>query len=326
MMPAASTMRLMLAALLSLACLAPAAAQQPVLQKIRLGYLRTYAMLPLYQAVEKGYFKAQGLDVELNVLNNGPAVASAVMSGSLDIGYAASIPIAAARSRGQDFRFFAAAAYQSAASPLTMYVASKRSGVESFKDMAGKTVAVNAAGGGCELGAQDHAQAAGVAWRDIKLVVVPFPQIQAALELGNADAACIVDPFFSSIMASGKIGAKVIAVGPVANLGEQRVMVDGFFAREGWLHNNAKTAAAFAAALEAGALDLQNNPALMPQLLVSKLRFPEAVARAVKFTPVTNMTVNAADLEPLVDAMKRRGFITTDMSPEAVSFTLPAVR
>jgi len=293
---------------------------------LRLGYLRTYAMLPLYQAVEKGYFKAHGLEVELNVLNNGPAVASSVQSGSLDVGYAATIPIAAARSRGQDFRFFAAAAWQSETSPITMYVASNRAKVNSFADIAGKTVAVNAAGGGCELGAQDHTEAAGLPWRSFKLLIIPFPQIQAALEMGNADVACIVDPFFASVMASEKIGARVIATGPVANLGSQRVMVDGFFAREGWLHANADKAAAFTAALEAGARDLQDNPDLIPKLLASNLRFPDAVAKAVKFTPVTDMTVNPADLAPLIHAMKRRGFITSELAPEALGFALPARR
>jgi len=309
---------------LCLICLAlgvDTARAQPA-QKIRLGYLRTYAMLPLFQAVEQGYFTAHGLDVELNVLNNGPAVASAVQSGSLDVGYAATIPIAAARSRGQDFRFFAAAAYQSAASPITMYIASRRSGVRSFADIAGKTVAVNAAGGGCELGVQDHAEAAGVPWRNVKLIIVPFPQIQAALELGNADVACIVDPFYSAIMASEKIGARVVATGPVANLGNQRVMVDGFFAREGWLQNNTDKAVAFVAALQAGAQDLQNNPARVPQLLMSALRFPEPVAHAVKFTPVTDMTVHATDLKPLIDAMKRRHFIDVNPAPDVLSESL----
>jgi len=138
------------ALLAGMAHVAPAFAQQSAqqtTQPLRLGYLRTYAMLPLYQAVEKGYFRAHGLEVELNVLNNGPAVAASVQSGSLDVGYAATIPIAAARSRGQDFRFFAAAAYQSETRPITMYVASNRAKVNSFADIAGKTVAVNAAGG-----------------------------------------------------------------------------------------------------------------------------------------------------------------------------------
>jgi len=302
----------LLGALAALALVGPAQAQTP----LKVGFLKTYGMLPMFQAQAKGYFKQRGLDVEFVTLNNGPAVAAAISSGSLDIGYAAFVPIAAARSRGEDYRFFVATGYESAKESITKYVASARSNVGSFKDVAGKTLAINASGGGCELGALDHAEAAGHAPSAFKIVTMPFPQMQAALELGTIDVACTVDPFFASIMSSTKIAAKVIATSPIGSMSATPVMVDGFFAREGWLAKHKKEAADFAAALQAGAQDLKGNRTEIEKLLSSELKFSPEIAAKVNVTPVADSPVDPATMKALLDAMARRGFVGKPVSPQ----------
>jgi len=294
---------------------------QPSRQALKVGYLRAYSTLTLMHAADRGYFSAHGLDVELSVLNNGPAVAAAVQNGSLEAGFAAPVPIIAARSRGLNFRFFATTSYERPGEPVTVYLASKRAKVGSFNDLAGKTVAINAAGGSCELGVKDHLAAAGLGWRDIKVIIVPFPQMQAALELGSADVACTLDPFYASIMASRKIAAKVIALSPVAEF-DRPIMSAGFFARDDWLQANAGKAAAFSAALEQAARDLEANPALIPKLLETVLRFAPDIAAAVHFVPVSRTAVDAASLQPLIDAMKRHGLIDVDVAAQDMQFDL----
>jgi len=313
-----------LAAALTLTALAsltasPALAQQ----KLKVGFLRTYSMLPLYQAMDKGYFKARGLDVDLVTLNNGPAVASAVQSGSLDIGYAALVPIIMARSRGQDFQFFAAAGSESADVPIITFTASERSGVRSFKDLAGKTYASNAASSGCELGYMDHAAAAGVPLASAKSIIVPFPQMQASLEMGNADIACTTEPFTTAILASKRIGASAIAIGYLAETDRQEMVTSGYFASGQWLKNNTALATAFAAALEAGARDLEADPTLAQKIMISVLRFPPEIAAAVKFRATTDVSISGDDLAPLIHAMKRHNFIAADVAPQDMGFTLP---
>jgi len=306
----------------------PALAQssQPPLQKLKVGFLRTYSMLPMYQALEKGYFKARGLDVNLITLNNGPAVASAVQSGSLDIGYAALVPIIMARSRGQDFQFFAAAGSESADIPIITFTASKRSGVSSFKDLAGKTYASNAASSGCELGYMDHAAAAGVPLNSAKSIIVPFPQMQASLEMGNADIACTTEPFTTAILASKRIGAKAIAIGYLAATEHDTMVTSGYFASGAWLKTHTALATAFAGALEDGARDLQADPSLAQKIMISVLRFPPEIAAEVKFRAVTDVSLSGEDLAPLISAMKRHDFIANDVAPQDMGFTLPPRR
>jgi len=301
-------------------CLTPAQAQH----KLKVGYLRTDVMLPLFNAVEKGHFKTHGLDVELIALNNGPAVASAVQNGGLDIGYAATIPVIAARSQGQDFQFFAAAGHDNTEFAVIVFLAAQRSGVHSFKDLAGKTVAVNAANSGCELAAKEHAAAAGVPWSRIKTVIIPFPQMQAALEMGSADAVCTSEPFTASALASKRIGASVVAGGFLAERKKQPAMTSGFFAREGWLQAHIDHATAFTAALEHSMRDLQADPELGRKLMVSAMRFAPDIAAAIGYVPVPDMSVGSENLAPMIAAMQRHGIVTTPVPPESLYVSLPA--
>ena len=59
-------------------------------------------------------------------------------------------------------------------------------------------MASNATNGGCDLMIRDHIRAAGMPASEMKMVVIPFPQTKAALELGTIDAGMVrVAPFSS---------------------------------------------------------------------------------------------------------------------------------
>ena len=84
---------------------------------------------------------------------------------------------------------------------------------------------INAFGTAGELGFRERLQLAGVSWDDVKKVVVPFPQMPAALELGNADVVVTIFPMQAAIMANKAIGGKVLGRGtsqPRARRGRSR--------------------------------------------------------------------------------------------------------
>jgi NitT/TauT family transport system substrate-binding protein len=56
------------------------------LEPVRIGLVREASAGPLYIAVAAGYFKAEGLDPQVKFFETDPSVASAVVSGKLDIG------------------------------------------------------------------------------------------------------------------------------------------------------------------------------------------------------------------------------------------------
>src|SRR5207248_7841134 len=76
----------LLAAAMSLIALAaPALAQE----KVGVGVLRFVSSGPLFVAVEKGYFKQEGLDLDLKFLDAAQPIAVAVVTGDVDFGLTA---------------------------------------------------------------------------------------------------------------------------------------------------------------------------------------------------------------------------------------------
>lgn len=85
-------------------------------------------------------------------------------------------------------------------------VASTASGIGDLAGVKGKKIGFSANGGLCELAWRDHLASVGVTIADVGPVVLPFPGQEAAMEQGNIDATCTINPFYSS-MGGGKRGA-----------------------------------------------------------------------------------------------------------------------
>ncbi|MBS0219978.1 MAG: ABC transporter substrate-binding protein [Proteobacteria bacterium] len=297
----------------------PASAQQ----KLRVALLRTTAMIPIIDAEKMGYFKREGIETEVITLNNGPAVISAVVSGSADIGWAATMPVISARAERQPIRAFISNNFERWPEPLlTHLIASERSGVKTLADLKGKTVASNATNGGCDLMIRDHIRAAGIPANAMKMVVMPFPQMQAALELGTVDAVCIVDPFYVSAMQSAKIKPKLLAGGMLADLPKIGAFAaDAYFARDDWLTKNGKAAAAFLRALSAADKDLAADSAKYRGLLESEFKMPAALAGQITMALNTgSMVVEAKDYKPVIEGLVRTGLLAKPIDAADVIF------
>jgi NitT/TauT family transport system substrate-binding protein len=292
--------------------------------KIRVGNFSNIFVLPLLNGIEKGYFKEADLDVEIIPYQTGPGVVSAVAGGEVDVAWSAAIPPILARSRGIPVKIFLNVAAESQPDHLTQWiVATAKSGISSMKDIKGKTVIINANGGGCELALRDRLSAEGLDWNDIKRVVVPFPQMQAALELGNADAVCTIDPFYTSIMHSKEIGAKVIAPG-VFSKTPVPLVSNNFFALEAWLKANREAAIRFGKAYEKSKKDLETDSNRRVALAVKYLGLAPDLAAKVDLSSWRDTPVVTLDaVKSTIDAMLKGGLLKTPMATEQVVETLP---
>lgn len=277
-------------------------------EKVKLAYLKTTSMLPFYFADQKGYFKSEGLDVELIPVQGGPAVAAAVASGTAQIGYLAPTPIIIARDQGQPYKFFIGLQWERSPDQLWgTLLASERSGIKSFKDVAGKTILAGPPGGLCELAWRDWLAKHNIAWDQVKVLSNPFPQHQAMLELGNADASCTPDPFFTSIKNS-KVSPVILGKGYLDDV-KQRYMIDGLFSTDSWIASNAKTIAAIKRAVGKATRELNGDKTVIRKLLIEEFRLPPAVVDTLKTDYDPELRMDAADLVPIVEAMKKYGMI-----------------
>jgi ABC-type nitrate/sulfonate/bicarbonate transport system substrate-binding protein len=247
-------------------------------------------------------------------------VISAVTSGSAQIGYTASVPVLFARSQNQPVRIFDAFTYETSQpnGQWTWLVASKKSGIKSVHDLAGKTLAMNAMGNVCELQFREHMAKAGVSFDAAKKIVVPFPQMQAALQLGNADAACVVEPFRTNMKVSPEIQATTIASGILADQ-SQRYTLDVLFVREDWGQANLDTLRRFNRGLMSALADFNKDNASFRKTITDDFKLSPTVVSLMKSDlAFTALQPSAADIKPLLDGLTRNGLLKTPVKAEDV--------
>ena len=301
---------------------APTSAQQ--LTPLRVTNFQNTVVLGLYHGIDKGYFKDAGLDVQLVRVATGAAAVSAVASSQADIGWAATTVPIFARSNGVNVKAFMTADQEGPPDHYGTFIdASARSGVNSFADLKGKTVMINAFGTAGELAIRDRLQKAGVSWDDVKKVTVPFPQMQAALELGNADVAITIQPMHASIMANKAIGAKVLDVGTLSDSHTKAATASVYFASDEWLAKNEKVALAFGRAFLRAQKEVHADPKLRLELVMKIAGMDEVTAQTVPEAWFETLAITKEAATPAFDTLVRTGMMTKTFPVEDVIATLP---
>jgi NitT/TauT family transport system substrate-binding protein len=158
------------------------------------------AALPYY-AAEKGFFKAQGLNVELSIMPNGGSVTQGILGGALDVGVTNSGSMSSAFIRGLPLQMLACGAVYSPASPISHVAVAKNSPIASAKDMSGKTIAVSTLKDMLQGTVLNWIERNGGDWKTVNFVELPMPQMAGAIAAKRIDGGAIVEPYYTSAKA-----------------------------------------------------------------------------------------------------------------------------
>ena len=218
--------------------------------KLRLGYLPVADSISFFAAKDRGFFKKEGLEVAATV-SRGSAVAIAAMEGgSLDVAWVDAMAMANIYLKGFDVRFLAPGgpiALKPGNVAYAYLARAKDAGIASMNDLAGKTVGVISLGGISELGLRVLLRKAGVSYKAVKVLEVPFPKMIPALMQRRIDVAAQVEPFVK-LMQMKKTG-KVIQRGMFGGALGQRWLIISWAAKKSWIEKNKATASAFVRAI-----------------------------------------------------------------------------
>lgn len=192
-----------------------AAIAQPVKAKLVLPAV-SILFAPVYIAEDAGYFKEAGVDVELGLLA-GPAALNALIGGSGDFTTIAGLLQVRAAQRGQ--KTLAIAGLQENATTEVVISAaaaerlsSAKTPVERARALKGLTLAVDAANGLPHAFLRYIARQAGIdADRDIRLVFIAPPGMDAALQKKEIDGFVFSSPF---TLEAVRRGAQLWVSGP----------------------------------------------------------------------------------------------------------------
>jgi NitT/TauT family transport system substrate-binding protein len=156
-------------------------------------------------AVDMGFFKKAGLNVDLQLFANGTASTIAVATGAADIGITSPVNLAPAFIRGVPFTLIAGGSLYTTNAPVDILCVAKDSPFKNATDLEGKTIGVAALNDIMQIAALAWLSEHGAAPSKVRFVELPYPQMGAALARGTVDAAVIPEPSLTDARDKGLV-------------------------------------------------------------------------------------------------------------------------
>jgi NitT/TauT family transport system substrate-binding protein len=286
---------------------------EPEVRKLRVGALPITDLKQLYVADAKGFFRQEGLEVEIQNFEGGATIIPAVQSGSVDLGWSNSISILQARARGLDVRFFAGGLYQGPGHWTSAIMVGGASPIGTAEQLQGRTLALNTLGNINELVVRAYLDREGLAPGAYELLEVPFPDQPAALEAGRVDAAVPTEPF---VTLAEEGGSRVIESRPFRAIGSHP-FVAAFFTTDRWLRENPNAAAAFRRAVNKATVYWNDHPDERSEIISRYTQVPAAAAEKIALgEPRTE--ISPAELQRQIELCHKYGLIPKTFDPADV--------
>lgn len=254
-----------------------------------------------YYADAQGFFKKHGLDVEVITGASGPAVAAAVIGGSMDIGDGNTTNLAEGHEHGVPFLFVGPSGAYSSKTPTSGLLVLKASTIKTAKDLVGKTIGINGLKTIGEVAARAWLEKNGVSGNDVKFLEVTYSQMDAALEAHRVDAALAEEPAVTTLLnADTRLLAR-----PYDVIGST-FMEGGFFATSDFVKAHPDVVKRFADAIAETAAWANAHHAESAAIL-NKFAKTQLAPNVVRIYYPTRVT--PAVLQPVIDASAKYGLL-----------------
>jgi NitT/TauT family transport system substrate-binding protein len=269
--------------------------------KGKLGYMKIVDNAAMFVAMEKGFFKSEGLELETVPMAGGALIVQGVTSGDLQIGWTNVISLYQAHVEGFDFKFVAGGATNVKGTNETHAIeVLKTSPIVRAADLEGKTIAVNTLNNIVHLMAMAWVDKNGANSSKVKFVELPFPNMEAALAAGKVDAISVQEPFATAAVQKG--GARVLAHpwGEVL----PKFLIASWFASDKWIQKNRTTVQAFARAINRGIDAIHADPDASRSSMVKWAGLSPDLAGKIGL-PVFEKSVSEKDLQATIDLTRK---------------------
>ncbi|MFF5476310.1 ABC transporter substrate-binding protein [Streptomyces sp. NPDC012935] len=172
---------------------------------VKLGVIPIVDVAPLYLGQQKGLFERHGLKLEFTTAQGGAAIVPGVVSGQFQFGFSNVTSLMVAQTNGVPVKAVAngIASTGVRGKDFNGLMVKKDSPVKSAKELEGKKVAINTLKNINETAVRQAVREAGGDPDKVKLVEMAFDQMPAALDQGQIDAACVVEPATATIRSQG---------------------------------------------------------------------------------------------------------------------------
>lgn len=221
----------------------------PTRVRLPMGYIANVQFAPFYLAVERGYFREEGIELEFDYKFETDGV-KLVAAGELPFAVVSGEQVVLARAQGLPVRYIAQWYHQF---PVAV-IALESSGIRAPQDLKGKTIGLPGFFGATYVGWRAFLAANGLSESDMTVIEIGFTQV-AALQQGKVDA--VVGYTVNEPIVLAENGYPVV----VFNVADQVDMVaNGILTSEAVARDNPALARGFVRALLRGIEDTIRDP------------------------------------------------------------------
>jgi NitT/TauT family transport system substrate-binding protein len=170
---------------------------------LRVGYIPIVDLLPMYVAINQGYFAQENIKLHLVAMSGGATIIPAMQGGSLDLGFSNVLSVLIAANHGLKPVLITGGNYDPRAHPTQAILVMNNSAIHSATDLEGKTVAVNTLNNIAHVIAEQWMKDHGANPARARFTELDFPQMLAPLTHKQIDAAYEVEPFITILKSMG---------------------------------------------------------------------------------------------------------------------------
>jgi NitT/TauT family transport system substrate-binding protein len=307
--------RSVVAGLAAVAATAPNIVRAETLTPLVLAGVPEDSITPVLYGVQSGIFRKYGLDVKVETERSGPAITSAVTGGTYQLGKASISPLVLAHAKGLPYTIVAPAGIYNASVPIDGMFVRADSTFKTGADLNGKTFGVYGIGDIFTISTKAWVGKNGGDPSTIKFVELPISAMVPAIESGRIDAGSMNEPALQVALSSPKLRLLTHAWQSVG----QRFLYTAWFATASYAAANATVMTSFQKALREAATYVNAHQAQTVDLIAQFTSVDPAVVR--KMTRVEHgVTLDAALVQPVIDAMARYQYIPAAFEAKALLF------
>ncbi|MFF4272028.1 ABC transporter substrate-binding protein [Streptomyces sp. NPDC001536] len=246
--------------------------------KVKVGVIPIVDVAPLYLGQEKGFFKKQGLELEVSLAQGGAAIVPAVASGQYQFGFSNSTSLMIAQSNNVPVKVVSNGIASTGVQGKDFGALTVKgdSSIKSADQLEGKKVAINTLKNINETAVRESVRKAGGDPDKVKFVELAFDQMPAALDSGQIDAAMVVEPALATVKSQGarEIASPLVDVAP-------NLTVAMYFTSTSYEQQNAAVVKKFQAALAESLAYADAHPDEARQIVTTYTKIPAAVLAKV---------------------------------------------
>ncbi|ASU84755.1 nitrate ABC transporter substrate-binding protein [Nocardiopsis gilva YIM 90087] len=296
------------ALLATTACGGGDAAEKDGVTTLKIGSMPVVDTAALHLGIDQGYFEDLGIKLDITNVQGGAEAIPGVVSGDFDIAFSNVTSLIVAREKGLPLKVInnAVASTGKQKGDFGAVVVPEGSPITSAKDLAGKKVAVNTLKNIGDTTVRNSVRKDGGNPDDIEFVEMAFPDMPAAVEKKQVDAAWVVEPFLTMALDDG---ATEVASNFVDT--HESLSVAVYFTSEKFLSENPEVAKSFTTAMSESQSYAQSHPEEVRRILTTYTKMDQNLIEEIRL-PNYPSQKDTESAKVLGDLMQKDGLIENE--------------